>query len=221
MWGLRQFATLPESYHDASQFASLPRMLAYASGLTSDFPTMNAYAHCTYARSEPSLKMRLLCLASVFGFVGTAIFEPTTADSYLQKESTIAKAGLLANIGPDGIKSSGAKVRRTTLAYFIHSSTSSLALWSPVQIPTILTTCTPGSATRHLYLKLSRINSPAEMMIRCAAGLTALLLLRVLCNRCPTPVGQSKAAASESQSLRLVVVRTLIRGVALSEVRPC
>lgn len=128
MWGLRQFATLPESYHDASHFASLPRMLAYASGLTSDFPTINAYPRCTYARSKPSLKMRLLCLASVFGLVGTAIFEPATADSYFGKESPIAKAGLLANIGPNGKKSSGAKVRHTALAYFIHSSTFSLAL---------------------------------------------------------------------------------------------
>lgn len=171
--------------------------------------------------SQPSLKMRLFRLASVFGFMGTAIFEPTTADSYFQKESTIAKAGLLANIGPDRKKSSGAKVCHTTLAYFIHLSTSGLALWSPVQIPSILTTCTPGSATRHLYSKLSRINSPAEMMIRCAAGMTALLLPKVLCSRCPTPVGQSEPAASEDQGLRLVVVRTRIRGVALSEVCPC
>jgi hypothetical protein len=128
MWGLRQFTTLPESYHDASQFASLPRVLAYASGLTSDFPAINAYPRCTYARSKPSLKMRLLCLASVFGLVGTVISEPATADSYFGKESPIAKAGLLANIGPDGKKSSGAKVRRTTLAYFVHSFSFSLAL---------------------------------------------------------------------------------------------
>jgi len=53
--------------------------------------------------------MRLLCLAGVFGLVGTAISEPTTADSYFAQESPIAKAGLLANIGPDGKKSSGAK----------------------------------------------------------------------------------------------------------------
>jgi len=128
MWGLRQFATLPESYHDASHFESLPRMLAYASGLTSDFPTINSYPRCTYARSKLSLKMRLLCLASVFGLVGTAISEPATADSYFGKESPIAKAGLLANIGPNGKKSSGAKVRRITLAYFT-SFTHPLSVW--------------------------------------------------------------------------------------------
>jgi len=72
--------------------------------------------------------MRLLCLAGVFGLVGTAISEPATADSYFGKESPIAKAGHLANIGPDGKISSGAKVRRTTLAYFIHSSSFSLDL---------------------------------------------------------------------------------------------
>lgn len=121
MWGLRQFAMLPESYHDASQFASLPQMLAYASGLTSDIPTTKEYPSCTHARSKPSLKMRLLCLASVIGLVGTAISDPSTADSYFAKESPIAKAGLLANIGPDGKKAHGAKVRRTTLTSFIHS----------------------------------------------------------------------------------------------------
>jgi hypothetical protein len=128
MWGFSQFAMLPDSYHDASQFALLPRMLAYASGLTSDFPTINAYPRCTHARLRPSLKMRLLCFASVFGLVGPAIFEPATADSYFSKESPIAKAGLLANIGPNGKKSSGAKVRRTTLAHFVYSSSFSLEL---------------------------------------------------------------------------------------------
>jgi hypothetical protein len=103
-------------------------MLAYASGVTSDFPTINAYPGCNYARSKPSLKMRLLCLASVFGLVGTAISEPAAADSYFGNESPIAKAGLLANIGPNGKKSSGAKVRRTTPAHLIHSSFFSLAL---------------------------------------------------------------------------------------------
>jgi hypothetical protein len=127
MWGLRQFATQPESYHDASQSASLPSMLAYASGLTDGFPTMNAYPSCTYARSNPSFKMRLLCLASVIGLVGTAISEPAiTADSYFGKESPIAKAGVLANIGPDGAKCHGAKVRCTTLA---SSSTHPLSVW--------------------------------------------------------------------------------------------
>jgi hypothetical protein len=113
---------LPESYHDASH------ILAYASGLTTDFPTINAYPSCTYARSKPSLKTRLLCLAGVFGLVGTAISESASADSYFVKESPIARAGVLANIGPDGAKCHGAKVRRTTLAYFIHSSSFSLAL---------------------------------------------------------------------------------------------
>lgn len=45
-----------------------------------------------------------------------------TVDSYIGKESPIAKAGLLANIGPDGSKSSGASVRRpryiSTLVFF-------------------------------------------------------------------------------------------------------
>jgi len=44
------------------------------------------------------------CIANVFG--------QTPVESYIAKESPIAKSGLLANIGPDGSRSSGAKVRR-------------------------------------------------------------------------------------------------------------
>ena len=91
------------------QFAMLPSMLAYAAGLTSDFST-NIPSRCTHARPKPSLKMRILCLASVFGFWGTIISPSSSVDTYLHTELPIAKAGLLANIGPDGAKSSGAKV---------------------------------------------------------------------------------------------------------------
>ncbi|KAM6502078.1 glucoamylase [Amanita muscaria] len=42
-------------------------------------------------------------------FVGLAWAQSSTIDDYLASESPIAKAGLLANIGPSGSKSSGAK----------------------------------------------------------------------------------------------------------------
>lgn len=113
MWTLGRSTSSPESYQVASQPAvpSLPRpgILAYASGLTSGFP-INGYPHCTNARPKLSLKMRILCLVSVFGIVGSTISPTPTADSYFTKEASIAKTGLLANIGPDGSKSSGAKV---------------------------------------------------------------------------------------------------------------
>jgi len=41
----------------------------------------------------------------------TALAQSTIVDSYIARESPIAKAGLLANIGSSGSKSSGAKVR--------------------------------------------------------------------------------------------------------------
>ena len=117
MWTLRP-STVPDSYQDASQFASLPRMLAYASGLASDLPINDP--RCNQARQKPSLKMRLLCLASVFGLMGTSISPPANnAASYFNTESPIANAGLLANIGPNGTKSSGAKVCRTTPACYL------------------------------------------------------------------------------------------------------
>ncbi|KAH9988366.1 Six-hairpin glycosidase-like protein [Russula vinacea] len=96
------------THNDASQLASLPRFLAYASGLTDNLPP-NAPPRCTHVRPKPSLKMRLLCLASVVGLVGTSFAPPSNASSYFTTESPIAKTGLLANIGPNGTKSSGAK----------------------------------------------------------------------------------------------------------------
>lgn len=108
MWSPGRSTSSPDL---PSQFAVLPRILAYASGLTSDFP-VDGYPRCTNARPKPSLKTRILCLASVFGIVGSIVSQPLTADSYFTKEAPIAKAGLLANIGPDGSKSSGANVCR-------------------------------------------------------------------------------------------------------------
>ena len=50
-------------------------------------------------------------LLSVLFYGVTALAISSKADSYVMKEWPIAKAGLLANIGPSGSKSSGAKVR--------------------------------------------------------------------------------------------------------------
>jgi hypothetical protein len=99
------------SYNHASpfQFELLPSILAYAVGLTSDF-SIHTHPRCAHARPKPSLKMRLICLAGIFGLVGTTIHQPTSVDTYFSTELPIAKAGLLANIGSDGVKSSGAKV---------------------------------------------------------------------------------------------------------------
>ena len=44
--------------------------------------------------------------SSVEKFLG-----PTPIDSYIQNESPLAQDGILANIGPDGVKCSGASVR--------------------------------------------------------------------------------------------------------------
>ncbi|KAH9974392.1 glucoamylase [Lactifluus volemus] len=89
------------------QFSMLPNILAYATGITSDF-SINSDSRCTHIHPKPSLKKRLLCLAGIFGLIGT-IIQPENATTYFKTESPIAKAGLLANIGPNGVDSSGAK----------------------------------------------------------------------------------------------------------------
>jgi len=61
----------------------------------------------------------VLLAAFVFACVA-GVLGQTPVESYIAKESPIAKAGLLANIGPDGSKSSGAKVgRRRYLSSFV------------------------------------------------------------------------------------------------------
>ncbi|KAH9986648.1 Six-hairpin glycosidase-like protein [Russula vinacea] len=80
------------TYNDAPQLASLPR-----------------FSHTPPDSQTISLQTHLLVAPIVFGFVGTSISPPSNASSYFSTESPIAKAGLLANIGPNGAKSSGAK----------------------------------------------------------------------------------------------------------------
>ncbi|KAL0577741.1 glycoside hydrolase 15 protein [Marasmius crinis-equi] len=46
---------------------------------------------------------------TLLAVVASNVWAQTTVDSFIAKESPIAKAGLLANIGPSGSKSSGAK----------------------------------------------------------------------------------------------------------------
>ena len=71
---------------------------------------MYPYRTHTRSRSKPTLNMRILGLATLFSLLGSAISQSTLADAYFSTELPIAKAGLLANIGPTGAKSSGAKV---------------------------------------------------------------------------------------------------------------
>jgi len=46
---------------------------------------------------------------SLLALVASNVWAQTSVDSFVTKELPIAKAGLLANIGPSGSKSSGAK----------------------------------------------------------------------------------------------------------------
>ena len=54
-------------------------------------------------------KMKLLALAGLGSLLTSVLGQSTSVTSYIASESPIAKAGLLANIGPSGAKSSGAK----------------------------------------------------------------------------------------------------------------
>ncbi|KAF7348265.1 Glycoside hydrolase family 15 protein [Mycena sanguinolenta] len=59
------------------------------------------------AQSFAPTKMRISLLSALS--VSVAVLAQTSVDSYIATESPIAKAGVLANIGPSGSKSQGAK----------------------------------------------------------------------------------------------------------------
>lgn len=61
---------------------------------------------------------RSLRLVSALGLCASAFAQSSTVDSYTSTESPIAKAGVLANIGPSGAKSSGAYVRAEDIQYW-------------------------------------------------------------------------------------------------------
>ncbi len=53
--------------------------------------------------------MRFTLLATLVGLAVGAFAQSSSADAYVAFESPIAKVGVLANIGPSGSKSQGAK----------------------------------------------------------------------------------------------------------------
>ena len=56
----------------------------------------------------PTMRSAILC---AIGFCAAVFSQSAVVDRYVVTESPIAKARLLANIGPSGSKSSGAAVR--------------------------------------------------------------------------------------------------------------
>jgi len=88
----------------------------------------------------------LLALVSLATFWTSAVAQSTVVDAYVTKESPIAKAGLLANIGPSGSKSSGAKVSHVGTYRRMMLTMSSPAWSSPVLAPPTQTTSLPGLA---------------------------------------------------------------------------
>ncbi len=95
--------------------------------------------------------MRLALLSVLFNGV-TALATFSKADSYVVKEWPIAKAGLLANIGPSGSKSSGAKVGSARMNCYHHPNylwrhKAGLVVASPSTVnPNYLFTWTRDSA---------------------------------------------------------------------------
>jgi glucoamylase len=60
--------------------------------------------------------MRLLAFAVLASVWASVFGQSSSVDSYVASESPIARAGLLANIGPNGSKSAGAKVSEASFS---------------------------------------------------------------------------------------------------------
>ncbi|KAF7298796.1 Glucoamylase [Mycena indigotica] len=67
------------------------------------------WAAYSYTRTQLARTRMRVLLVSALALYGAALAKPSAVDSYVAKESPIAKAGLLANIGPKGAKAAGAK----------------------------------------------------------------------------------------------------------------
>lgn len=61
-----------------------------------------------HVQQVPHIRMRVFFLSSLA--LCASVLGQASVDSYIAKEAPIAKAGLLANIGPSGPKSQGAMV---------------------------------------------------------------------------------------------------------------
>lgn len=61
-------------------------------------------------RALAQTRMRVFLVSSL-ALVATVLGQSSVVDNYVKTQSPIAKAGVLANIGPDGSKCHGAKVR--------------------------------------------------------------------------------------------------------------
>lgn len=68
-------------------------------------------------------RMRVVLL-SVLGLCAGVFAQLGVVDPYIAKMSPIAKAGLLANIGPNGSRSSGAKVSKISECFLLLDLTS-------------------------------------------------------------------------------------------------
>lgn len=62
------------------------------------------------------MKMRSILLTA-FCFSASCIAQLTSADAFLATQVPISKAGLLANIGPNGAKASGAQVNAIIMQF--------------------------------------------------------------------------------------------------------
>lgn len=71
----------------------------------------------------------LFSVLPVFLAISSAWAQSSAVDAYLALESSVAKAGLLANIGPSGSKSSGAK-SGIVIASPSHSNPDYLFTWT-------------------------------------------------------------------------------------------
>lgn len=131
-----------------------------------------------------------LSLSFVLGLVGAA-FAQSNVTSYISIETPLAKAGVLANIGPDGSLSSGAKVCCVLLrsaALMLITPGASRALSSLALALSTPTTSTLGPETRLSRLRRSSTSSLAARTTRLVALSTTSLPPRRSFSRSTTPV---------------------------------
>src|SRR5882757_2395743 len=166
----------------------------------------------------------LLLIALVLVYI-TNVFgqTPVGVGSYITKESSVANSALLANIGPDGSKSSGAKVRRPchlssrllTSIFIRYRPESSL----PARAPSTQIISTLGLGMRPSFSNWSSEKSSAGKTSPYAERSTSFSNPKSVSSRRPTPAVPGPPMAWANQSSTLTRLPSPVLGVC-SHIQP-
>jgi hypothetical protein len=145
-----------------------------------------------YASCHPFL-MRFTFLSTLALWLSTILVSSGIVDQYVATESSIAKTGLLANIGPNGSKCAGAKVllhNHPIQSLIAHRFFRLVSLSHP-RIQSTPITCILGYEMRPWFSRPSRTSTPTVKILPSALLSTTSFPPKPLSSKSPILVALS------------------------------